>query len=661
MKVFNDLFLLMFALSQMHDRVKIIQLFHESINELFHPMIFSFSEEKVNEIIYVESIAIDKFQYGYVFSSSNPTEEIKGILQNAIQMLAVILDRLRIESELESKVKVLNTIADKRLIEISQYVEELETAKLASLNLVYDLKEEIEVRKLAEEALRLKNFVFDASLAANSIADLNGSITEVNEAFLRIWGYSNKEDVLGRSISEFISLTEEAGIIVEALQLMGEWEGEYTARKKDGSTFIAHSVATIVKDTSGKTIGYQSAVLDITKEKNAELALIASERKFRETVFNLDEGFYSVTLDGTLLEHNQAFNRVMGFDILADLKGRKLPDFWQNPSERQEYLKAFAVTGSISNYPINAKKQNGENITVLASAHMVNGNNNNPIRIEGVFLDISERKRAEEEIRKLNETLEQRVIQRTTQLEDANKELEAFSYSVSHDLRSPLRAVHSFTNILLEDYEKVLDDEGKRICRIISSGATQMGELIDDLLSFSRIGRSTLNPSMLNMKTLAGRVFADLNNVNADKKVNAKIRKLHTVFGDANLLKIVWTNLISNAIKYSSKKSDSEIVISSSQEDNTITYSVKDNGVGFDMQYKHKLFGVFQRLHSESEFEGNGVGLAMVQRIIIKHGGKVWAEGEVGKGATFYFSLPAEGDGQQATGDRKTKVPTPDA
>jgi light-regulated signal transduction histidine kinase (bacteriophytochrome) len=172
-----------------------------------------------------------------------------------------------------------------------------------------------------------------------------------------------------------------------------------------------------------------------------------------------------------------------------------------------------------------------------------------------------------------------------------------------------------------------------------------MGELIDDLLSFSRIGRSEVKRGILDMKSLVNSVINEIYGEKLKDRANLKLGKLSKAYGDSNLIKIVWTNLISNAIKYSSKESSSEIVISSRQEDNTVTYSVKDNGVGFDMQYVHKLFGVFQRLHSEKDFEGNGVGLAIVQRIILKHGGKVWAEGEVGKGATFYFSLPANGTG----------------
>lgn len=261
-----------------------------------------------------------------------------------------------------------------------------------------------------------------------------------------------------------------------------------------------------------------------------------------------------------------------------------------------------------------------------------------------VFDVITARKQAEEVLQELNEKLEARVILRTEQLEIANKELEAFSYSVSHDLRAPLRAVHSYTNILMEEYEDKLDEEGKRLCRIISSGAIQMGGLIDDLLSFSRIGRSTLNPAVLEMTSIVKSGLDEASDECRKNKTTFTLGNLHKVKGDPGLIKLVWNNLISNAIKYSSKANNPEIKIGSVQENGSITYYIRDNGVGFDMQYEHKLFGVFQRLHSEREFEGNGVGLAIVQRIIHKHNGKVWAEGEIGKGATFYFSLPANGE-----------------
>jgi len=239
--------------------------------------------------------------------------------------------------------------------------------------------------------------------------------------------------------------------------------------------------------------------------------------------------------------------------------------------------------------------------------------------------------------------LERRIHERTAQLEDANRELEAFSYSVSHDLRAPLRAIDGYTRILLEDYRSLLDEEGKRICSVISEGAHKMSDLIDDLLTFSRLGRSALNPSSIDMEAMAKAVFQEMTTAQDRKRIDFQMEALPPAMGDPALLKQVWVNLLSNSIKFSRKKRRAVIKVRGERSDGEIAYSVKDNGVGFDMQYIDKLFGVFQRLHSVKDFDGNGVGLALVQRVVHRHGGRVWAEGEIDKGATFYFTLPAQG------------------
>ncbi|ELR72503.1 Phytochrome, two-component sensor histidine kinase [Fulvivirga imtechensis AK7] len=245
-----------------------------------------------------------------------------------------------------------------------------------------------------------------------------------------------------------------------------------------------------------------------------------------------------------------------------------------------------------------------------------------------------------QKIQAFNQELEQKIADRTSQLEDVNKELESFSYSVSHDLRAPLRSIDGYSRILIEDYYEKLDDEGQRVLNIIIKNALKMGRLIDDLLAFSRVGKQELSKVMLDMEALTQIVVHELEASQQNKELCIAIHPMPKVEGDSAMMRQVLTNLISNAIKYSMKKENPVIEIGCQAQNEYYVYYVKDNGAGFDMRYYDKLFGVFQRLHSESEFEGTGVGLALVHRVISKHGGEVWAEGKVDEGATFYFSLP---------------------
>jgi PAS domain S-box-containing protein len=507
---------------------------------------------------------------------------------------------------------------------------------------------DITERKVAEEALRESEERFSKSFRTSPISFLianieDGRIIELNDAFTTLSGFTREEALGNTTLNMKIWVHEEDR--KHMIDSLGKGKAilhkETMLRSKEGKVAIVLLSAQVIKLANRNCI--ISSIEDITKRKEAEDEL----RIQSEIMSHMAEAVYLVRIEDSVIVYaNSRFEEMFGYGS-GEMTGKPV-SIVNAPTEKSpeetatEIIRELEKNGFWTGEVLNIKKD-GTVFWSHANVAIFDHSKFGKVLVS-VQQDITDRKNAESQIKKLNEELEGRVIQRTELLEASNKELEAFSYSVSHDLRAPLRSVHGFTKILLEDYEAILGDEGKRICKIISSSATQMGELIDDLLSFSRIGRTNMNPSMLDMRSLAKAAYEEISSSDQKLRTILKVGKLHKVFGDANLLKIVWNNLISNAIKYSSKEKISEIEIKSQIKYERIAYSIKDNGVGFDMDYKHKLFGVFQRLHSEAEFEGNGVGLAIVQRIILKHGGKVWAEGEVGNGATFYFSLPINGD-----------------
>ena len=259
--------------------------------------------------------------------------------------------------------------------------------------------------------------------------------------------------------------------------------------------------------------------------------------------------------------------------------------------------------------------------------------------IGDIIINALERKRAEESIHQLNEGLELRVIQRTRQLEAANKELESFAYSVSHDLRAPLRAIDGFSLALIEDYGNDLDDTAKNFLHRLRTASQRMGQIIDDLLKLSRVTRSEMAHHPVNLSDLVRDAFTELQETDPDRKVTFVIKPDLKALGDEHLLHIMLVNLCNNAWKFSSKKEQALIEFGCFTEGDTVVFFMRDDGTGFDMAYKDKLFGTFQRLHTNQEFEGTGIGLATVKRIVLRHGGRVWAEGEVDRGATLYFTL----------------------
>jgi PAS domain S-box-containing protein len=283
-------------------------------------------------------------------------------------------------------------------------------------------------------------------------------------------------------------------------------------------------------------------------------------------------------------------------------------------------------------------KADGSPVVVASRWSLRQDEMGRPLAILETNNDISDRKRREEEIRKLNLDLGNR----TNELEATNKELEAFAYSVSHDLRAPLRHMAGFTELLQKNIGPNLDEKGHRYIRIILESAKKMGTLIDDLLAFSRIGRAETRETMVSLEQLVKEVLSDVQPETDGRKIDWKIGALPNLYGDRSMLRLVLVNLLSNAVKFTRTQPQAEIEIGSTdKKEEGVVVFVRDNGVGFDMKYAHKLFGVFQRLHQSDSFEGTGIGLATVQRIIHRHGGKVWAESLPNRGATFFFSVPS--------------------
>jgi len=341
--------------------------------------------------------------------------------------------------------------------------------------------------------------------------------------------------------------------------------------------------------------------------------------------------------NGTITYWNRGAEELYGWKA-DEAVGRRTQDLlktvFPRPFEEihEELLRTARWEGELEK-----KKSDGTDVLVASRWSLERDENGNPVAILESENDISERRRREDEIRGLNLQLGRR----STELEATNKELEAFAYSISHDLRAPLRHMVGYTELLQKNAASVVDDKGRRYMTMILEAAQRMGTLIDDLLAFSRIGRAETRETMVSLEQLVKEAQNEVWQETEGRNVTWKIGPLPDLYGDRSMLKLALVNLISNAIKFTRKCQQPEIEIgcTNKRTDGVVVF-IKDNGVGFDMKYVNKLFGVFQRLHRADEFEGTGIGLATVQRIIHRHGGQVWAEGQVGAGATFYLSLP---------------------
>ena len=493
----------------------------------------------------------------------------------------------------------------------------------ADLGIIRDISE----RKSRDAEIRQLARIVESSDDAIIGGTLDGTIFSWNHGAERLYGYSEKE-IRGKLITMLIPperRDEHPGILSKIKN--GEVIDHYeTIRMRKGGKRINVSLtASPIKDASGKIVGVSSIARDVTERKLFE--------EERDRFFNISLDMLCIAgFDGYFKQLNPSWSKTLGWSN-EELMSKPYLEF-VHPDDRRPTVEAATDLAE------------GQIIITFDNRYLCKDGsykwiswNSIPIieekLIYAVARDVTEQTRAQEEIEKLNKELEHRTIE----LEAINKELEAFSYSVSHDLRAPLRSIDGFSKILLDDYEDTLDDEGKDCLQRVRAASQRMACFIDDMLKLSHITRFEMRRQPVDLSKLAREIISDLKTAHPDRNVDFKIRSGVTANVDPHLFRIVLENLIGNAMKFSSKRPYGKIEFGFfKQETGPPVYFVRDNGAGFDMNFAYKLFGVFQRLHSSSEFPGTGVGLATVQRVINRHRGRVWAEGAEDKGATFFFT-----------------------
>lgn len=506
---------------------------------------------------------------------------------------------------------------------------------------IAQLESQLDELKRLEAKLRLAaEFLPTAMVMVNG----RGEIVQVNAQTEKLFGYARQE-LLGKPVEVLVPDRfrephpgyRDQFFAHPVARAMGVGR-ELFGKRKDGSEFPVEIGLNPLKTDEGAFI--LSAIVDITERRRAE-------ERFRLAVESAPNAMVMIDAAGTIVLVNHQTEKLFGYsrhELLQQPVEMIVPQRFRarHPEYRDGFFRNPEVRAMGVGRDLYGQRKDGTEFPVEIGL--------NPLQTEegsfvlSAIVDITERRRVEDRVRKFNEELERRVAERTEQLQTANKELEAFSYSISHDLRAPLRAIDGFSRILLAEHSAGLSPEGLEYLQDVRTNSRKMGQLVDDLLSFSRLGRQSINKYLVSTTAIVQQCWKELEPSRTGRAVELAMSSLPDCQADAALLKQVFLNLLSNAIKYTGGREQAliEVGCTSSSKSASQEFFIKDNGVGFDMRYAGKLFGVFQRLHRAEEYEGTGVGLAIVQRIIHRHGGRVWVQAEPGKGATFFFSLPLE-------------------
>ncbi len=506
-------------------------------------------------------------------------------------------------------------------------------------------------KQLSEEKERYLNLYLKTPAVLHSI-DAEGELVSVSDFWLEKFGYT-REEVIGRKSVEFLTEESREFSITEAIPQMkkqGYVRGiPLQFVKKNGEIMDILLSATVELGENGNYWRSLAVLEDVTERKRAEEGLKASQERYRSLYTKTPVMLHSIDATGKLISVSDYWLENLGYE-LNEVIGRRIPEFLTQASRQDAeniFLSEFFKTGFLNEEELQFVKKNGEIIDVLLSAIAERDANGEIVRSMAVLVDVTERKQAKEALQKAHDELEIRVQERTAELSEVNEllankneELESFAYSVSHDLQAPLRSIDGFSKALLEDCADSLNDSGKDFLNRVRAASQRMGHLIDDMLHLSRVSRREMIPKKIDLSAMAKTITQELHEEQSERQVTFVIMPEIEVSGDVHLLRIALENLLDNAWKYTSKHPRAKIEFGVTEHEGKKAYFVRDDGAGFDTKFVGKLFGPFQRLHRSNEFEGNGIGLATVQRIIHRHGGRVWAEGAVEKGATFFFTLP---------------------